>query len=204
MENITMENCNWCRGSGREDGHLPCPDCQGTGYRYGKAAERYLDELMDNMHEWHETLTDILVETFGYPEKRFIPKDVETFVMNYFGGEGKMPPKEEVRTFMLEEIGADFFINCRPHVFGHEFLDGRLYVYTSLMCAPEPIWDEKKFFKSQESEQFDFLVSSDDALSFLKHTDANELGDGVFGFSKEAWKNFPKSINLHTTLPITF
>lgn len=204
MKKIPMDNCQWCKGSGREDGYLPCPDCEGTGLKYGREAEQYFDELMDIVCEWNDNLKDILVETFGFPEKRFIPKDVETFVMNYFGSEEKMPPKEEVRTFMLEEIGAEFFTNCRPYVFGHEFSDGRLYVYTSLLSPPEPIWDESKFFKSRESDRFDFLVSSDDALSFLKHTDATELGDGVFAFSKEAWKDFPKSIQLHTDTPIHF
>lgn len=204
MENITMENCNWCRGSGREDGHLPCPDCQGTGYRYGKAAEQYLDELMDNMHEWHETLTDILVETFGYPEKRFIPKDVVTFVMNYFGGEQKAPSKEEVRTFMVEEIGVDFFAKTRPYGYGQKLSDGRLCLYTSLISPPEPILEEAEFLRSPQMEQVDFIIMADNALDFLTHAKALEMSDGVFGFSKEAWKDFPSSIQLHTDIPIVF
>lgn len=204
MENITTESCNWCRGSGREDGHLPCPDCQGTGYRYGKAAERYFDELMDNMDEWHNTLTDILVETFGYPEKRFIPKDVVTFVMNYFGGEEKMPEKEVVRSFMLDEIGANFFANTRPYGYGHKLSDGRLCLYTSLISPPEPIREEAEFLRSSKMEQVDFIVMSDDAIAFLTHVNELYMSDGVFGFSKEAWKDFPKSIQLHINIPSVF
>lgn len=204
MQKVPMDNCKWCKGSGREDGYLPCPDCEGTGYEYGKYAEQYFDRILDNVSEWHDTLLEILVETFGYPEKRFIPKDVVTFVMNYFGSEDKMPSKEAVRSFMLEEIEAGFFNKCRPFGFGHEFSDGRLYVYTSLLSPPEPIWDEKKFFQSQESDTFDFIVSSEDARGFLTHVDATEMGDGVFSFSKEAWENFPKSITLHTTIQTGF
>jgi len=38
MNGITLEKCKWCNGAGTEDNHLPCPDCEGTGYKYGRAA----------------------------------------------------------------------------------------------------------------------------------------------------------------------
>lgn len=200
MQEIPMDTCKWCNGSGREDGYLPCPDCEGTGYEYGKYAEQYFDRILDTVSVWHETLLEILVETFGYPEKRFIPKDVETFVMNYFSTEEEMPGKEKVRTFMLDEIGVDFFKERRPVCYGHELFDGRLFIYTSLLSPPKPIEKESTFFTSGEAEKFDFIVPSADVVPFLTHVDATHLGGGVFSFSKKAWENFPKTITLHTSL----
>lgn len=197
MEKIPMDNCEWCKGSGREDGHLPCPDCEGTGYKYGKRAEASMDALLDIMDEWHDTLTAILVEDFGFPEKRFIPKDAVTFVMNYFRNEEKMPPKAEVRTFMLEELEAGFFLKFRPTCYGQKCADGSLRIYTSLMSPPPPVDEDKNVLRGRPSISCDFYVTADDAPSFLRHTDAIQLGNGVFSFSKETWKTFPNSITLH-------
>ena len=47
MTNISLEKCPWCNGSGSttQDGyifstHCPCPDCEGTGFKYGRVAEK--------------------------------------------------------------------------------------------------------------------------------------------------------------------
>lgn len=44
-----FETCQWCNGEGKEDGHLLCPDCQGTGMKGGKYAEEKFDEYVEQM-----------------------------------------------------------------------------------------------------------------------------------------------------------
>mgnify|MGYP002376299919 CR=1 FL=1 len=46
-----FENCKWCNGGGTEDGHLPCPDCEGTGMKGGKYAVKKLDELIEKQYQ---------------------------------------------------------------------------------------------------------------------------------------------------------
>ncbi len=52
MEEVSLEKCKWCNGTGNGASHImdtpyPCPDCEGTGYKEGKRAEWYIDYLMD-------------------------------------------------------------------------------------------------------------------------------------------------------------
>jgi DnaJ-class molecular chaperone len=52
MEEVSLEKCKWCNGTGNGASHImdtsyPCPDCEGTGYKEGKRAERYFDYLME-------------------------------------------------------------------------------------------------------------------------------------------------------------
>lgn len=49
FEPISLEKCSWCNGSGRdgEYGMYPCFDCEETGFKEGKKAERYNDYLIE-------------------------------------------------------------------------------------------------------------------------------------------------------------
>jgi DnaJ-class molecular chaperone len=52
MKEVSLENCVWCRGTGNGAEHVldtpyPCTDCEGTGYKEGKRAEKYFDYFME-------------------------------------------------------------------------------------------------------------------------------------------------------------
>lgn len=49
LDEKMFESCQWCNGGGTEDGHLPCPDCQGTGMIGGKYADEKFDEYVEQM-----------------------------------------------------------------------------------------------------------------------------------------------------------
>lgn len=52
MEEVSLEKCKWCNGTGNGavevmDTPYPCMDCEGTGYKEGKKAEKYSNYLLD-------------------------------------------------------------------------------------------------------------------------------------------------------------
>ncbi|WP_289141513.1 hypothetical protein [uncultured Brevibacillus sp.] len=52
MQEVSLEKCKWCNGTGNGAAHFndtpyDCPDCEGTGYKHGKKAERYFDFLVE-------------------------------------------------------------------------------------------------------------------------------------------------------------
>ena len=199
MQKVPDDKCSWCNGSGTGYG-LPCPDCEGTGYKYGKAVEAYHEYLMDIVFEWHEHLMNILVESFGYPEKRFIPKETETFVMNYFANEEKAPPpKEEVRQFMLEELESDFFENFRPFGYARIMQTKQVFVYLSLQEPPESLPVRKNGMDAYMFADYDFCVPVRDSEAFLAHIGGEKVADDVIRFHKKVWDSFPKELELTTS-----
>jgi hypothetical protein len=199
MKKVPDDKCKWCKGSGRED-HYPCPDCEGTGFKHGKQAVAYQDYQIGIMDEWHTVLLDILVETFGFPAKRFIPKDAVNFVMNYFAKEEEAPQKEATRLFMIEELGEDFFLAFRPMCYGHVLKDKRILIYLSLLKPPVSIDNERDYFYSFDNHNYNFNVRTEDCNVFLQQVNAEFIDTGVIQFSKEAWKSFPSTIPLKESI----
>lgn len=199
MKKVPDDKCKWCDGIGimkEVSLSCPCPDCRGTGYKYGQAVVDYQEHQLNIMEAWYTMLLDILVESFGFPEKKFIPKDAIDFVMNYFALEEEAPPKEVLRLFMIEELEEDFFLNFRPLCYGHVLDDGRVLIYLSLPAKPKPMDDKAKFFKGYSNQDYSFYVKKDDSDVFLQHVKAEFVDEGVIQFSKDVWKNFPSSIPL--------
>ena len=65
MTNISLEECPWCNGSGSttQDGyifstHYPCPDCEGTGFKYGKRAEKEWERQVEERWRKADELID--------------------------------------------------------------------------------------------------------------------------------------------------
>ena len=45
MPKIPLDKCEFCNGSGSEDGHYPCfGGCEGTGFKYGKQKQNGNDK----------------------------------------------------------------------------------------------------------------------------------------------------------------
>ena len=52
MKVVDLTECKWCNGSGYQredlfDTGYDCPDCEGTGFKYGKKAEEYQDYMIE-------------------------------------------------------------------------------------------------------------------------------------------------------------
>jgi RecJ-like exonuclease len=65
MTNISLEKCPWCDGSGSttQDGyifstHYPCPDCEGTGFKYGRVAEKEWERQVEERWAKADKLID--------------------------------------------------------------------------------------------------------------------------------------------------
>ncbi len=49
-----FEVCKWCNGSGNDGGgYDTCPDCEGTGYKYGHAALAEQEKLIEEAYQNH-------------------------------------------------------------------------------------------------------------------------------------------------------
>lgn len=192
---IPLDSCLECNGAGTCDG-FPCYACNQTGYQYGEAAMNYAEEVMDLAFQWYELFLEILVDSYGFPERIFIPQDATTFLMNYFSKEGVAPPSKEIlQQEMREELGLDFFETFRPLCFARTASTGRIFIYLSLMEAPQPT---KEMNELDEQTRSDFRISASDAKAFMEYVQPDYLGGGVFSFSKSVWNDFPDTIHLDT------
>lgn len=199
---ISLDNCIHCNGAGKEsDGHYACPDCEGTGYKHGKAAEQYVEHKLDIAFHWHGLMQEILVESFGFTDVKFIPKDADTFLMKYFASEEPAPGKEELRVRMLDELGHTFFHSFRPFCYGHVLSGNRILIYLSLQEAPERIEDEQVFLNQPYGVNLDFYVDSSNYDRFLRYVQPTKVDKTVIQFPKSIWKDLPGDIELQTNMP---
>lgn len=103
-----LDQCTWCNGSGDDGGgYGACPDCESTGYKYGKQAEDYIESEMDKAYELHQTILQVLADHHGFIRKELIPKQVETFVCEYLGHlfcDEYFQDHEKVKAYMMDEL----------------------------------------------------------------------------------------------------
>lgn len=100
--------CKWCHGTGDDGGgYRFCPDCESTGYKYGKQYEGYLDEELDLFTDLYDYVCRTLIEVYGY-QAHFIPKYVINFCMAYFP-DSMGSPYEVVKQTMISELSETFF-----------------------------------------------------------------------------------------------
>ena len=50
LDETLFEQCKWCNGSGN-DGTGVCPDCECTGLKGGKYAEKRFDDFVEQMYQ---------------------------------------------------------------------------------------------------------------------------------------------------------
>lgn len=108
--------CEWCVG-GRDEssGHYTCPDCEGTGYKYGRQYLHYEEEELNLMCDLHEHVCLALIEVYGYAF-HFIPNHAIDFCMEYFSFCIGMTYPELKKT-MIEEISETFFEDKPVYVY---------------------------------------------------------------------------------------
>lgn len=53
---MEIKKCKWCNGTGSDlsvSPYCPCPDCEGTGWEGGKAAEEELERQIELAYQQH-------------------------------------------------------------------------------------------------------------------------------------------------------
>lgn len=82
MTNISLEKCPWCNGSGSttQDGyifstHYPCQDCEGTGFKYGRVAEKEWERQVEEEWAKADKLKDAIVTNVQCEQNGALKKD---------------------------------------------------------------------------------------------------------------------------------
>lgn len=193
MEAVPLDTCTWCNGSGDDGGgYGACPDCESTGYKYGRSAEAYIEYEMDIVSDWHTVLKEIVAEEFGYLHPDLIPKPIETFLMNYFVAKPLTahPPKEEILKIMLDELGStSFFKNHYPVCYGEILKNKRILIYLGLSEPPEGTEEESHFLLKFINNDSDVQISSEHYDEFMSCVDPFFLSDSIVEFDKQKWSN---------------
>lgn len=191
MKAVPLDKCTWCNGSGDDGGgYGACPDCESTGYKYGRSAEAYIEYEMDIVFNWNTVLTEIVAEEFGYLHLDLIPKQIETFLMDYFVEKPLMahPPKDEILKIMLDELGStSFFKNHYPVCYGEILKSKRILIYLGRSEPPEETKEKSPFLLINKDS--DVQIPPEHYDEFMSCIDPFFLSDTIIEFHKEKWSN---------------